>query len=167
MAPEEAEAAAPEEAAAEAEAGEDTAAEEPEGSFISRYGDHVRNTFLAGVNGVITWPADPVMLAVEPTEEMRSMPGGVVTGPVVGFFAGTLLGVYRLVTGTMDIALCPAELLPDVQPRAPLSGDPRLGAPGLTRSAKRAKGERSQSQAERAASRRRAKSIASGARSEP
>jgi hypothetical protein len=112
VAPEEAEAAAPE----EAEVGEETAAEEPEGSFISRYGDHVRNSFLAGVNGVITWPADPVMLAVEPTEEMRSMPGGVVTGPVVGFFAGTLLGVYRLVTGTMDIALAPLSFFPMFSP---------------------------------------------------
>jgi len=116
VAPEEAEAAAPEEAAGEAEVGEETAAEEPEGSFISRYGDHVRNSFLAGVNGVITWPADPVMLAVEPTEEMRSMPGGVVTGPVVGFFAGTLLGVYRLVTGTMDIALAPLSFFPMFSP---------------------------------------------------
>ena len=116
VAPEEAEAAAPEEAAAEPEAAEEAAAEEPEGSFISRYGNHVRNTFLAGVNGVITWPADPVMLAVRPTEEMRSMPGGVVTGPVTGFFAGTLLGVYRLVTGTMDIALAPLSFFPMFSP---------------------------------------------------
>jgi hypothetical protein len=116
VAPEEAEAAAPEEEPAEAETAEEDAAEEAEGSFISRYGNHVRNTFLAGVNGVITWPADPVMLAVEPTDEMRSMPGGVVTGPVTGFFAGTLLGVYRLVTGTMDIALAPLSFFPMFSP---------------------------------------------------
>lgn len=112
--PEEAEAEAP--AEAEAEAPEEAAAEEPEGSFISRYGNHVRNTFLAGVNGVITWPADPVMLAVRPTEEMRSMPGGVVTGPVTGFFAGTLLGVYRLVTGSLDVALAPLSFFPMFSP---------------------------------------------------
>jgi hypothetical protein len=116
VAPEEAEPAVPEEAPAEAETGEEAAAEESEGSFISRYGDHVRNTFLAGVNGIITWPADPVMLAVRPTDEMRSMPGGVVTGPVTGFFAGTLLGVYRLVTGTMDIALAPLSFFPMFSP---------------------------------------------------
>jgi hypothetical protein len=114
VAPEEAEAAAPEQA--EAETAGEGAEEGAEGSFISRYGNHVRNTFLAGVNGVITWPADPVMLAVQPTEEMRSMPGGVVTGPVTGFFAGTLLGVYRLVTGTMDIALAPLSFFPMFSP---------------------------------------------------
>jgi hypothetical protein len=125
---EEAAAAAPEEAAeepaAEEQATEEKApAEEPaaeeeeaEEGFFSRWGNHVRNTFLAGVNGVITWPADPVMLAVEPTEEMRDMPGGVVTGPVVGFFAGTLLGAYRLGTGALDMVLCPLSFFPMFSP---------------------------------------------------
>ena len=95
---------------------EEAAEEEPEAGFWARYGHHVSNTFLAGVNGVITWPADPVMLAVKPTDEMRSMPGGVVTGPVTGFFAGTLLGVYRLATGALDIALCPLSFFPMFSP---------------------------------------------------
>jgi len=109
---------APEEAAADeaTSAPEEAAAEEPEPGFWARYGNHVRNTFLAGANGIITWPADPVMLAVRPTDEMRSMPGGVVTGPVTGFFAGTLLGVYRLVTGSLDIALCPLSFFPMFSP---------------------------------------------------
>ncbi|HEY8156980.1 MAG TPA: hypothetical protein VII72_22835 [Myxococcota bacterium] len=103
----------PEEAEA---APEEAAAEEPEAGFFRRYGHHVSNTFLAGVNGLITWPADPVMLAVRPTDEMREMPGGVVTGPVTGFFAGTLLGVYRLATGTLDVALCPLSFFPMFSP---------------------------------------------------
>jgi len=109
---------APAEATAEeaTTAAEEGAAEEPEAGFFARYGNHVRNTFLAGANGVITWPADPVMLAVRPTEEMRSMPGGVVTGPVTGFFAGTLLGVYRLVTGSLDLALAPLSFFPMFSP---------------------------------------------------
>jgi len=112
------EASAPEESAAEeaASAPEEAAAEESEPGFFARYGNHVRNSFLAGTNGIITWPADPVMLAVRPTEEMRSMPGGVVTGPVVGFFAGTLQGVYRLVTGALDVALCPLSFFPMFSP---------------------------------------------------
>lgn len=111
-------ASAPEEATAEeaASAPEEAAAEEPEAGFLARYGNHVRNTFLAGANGVITWPADPVMLAVRPTEEMRGMPGGVVTGPVTGFFAGTLLGVYRLVTGSLDLVLAPLSFFPMFSP---------------------------------------------------
>jgi hypothetical protein len=100
-------ASAPEEAAAD---------EESEPGFLARYGNHVSNTFLAGAHGIITWPADPVMLAVRPTDEMRSQPGGVVTGPVTGFFAGTLLGVYRLVTGALDVALCPLSFFPMFSP---------------------------------------------------
>jgi len=121
-APEEAPAAeaptAPEAAAAEevATAPEEAAAEEPEAGFFRRYGHHVSNTFLAGANGLITWPADPVMLAVNPTDEMRSMPGGVVTGPVTGFFAGTLQGIYRLATGALDVVLCPLSFFPMFSP---------------------------------------------------
>jgi hypothetical protein len=107
IAPEEAESAPEAEPAAEADA---------EPGFFVRYGNDVRNTFLAGTNGIITWPADPVMLAVRPTDEMREMPGGVVTGPVTGFFAGTLLGVYRLATGVLDIALCPLSFFPMFSP---------------------------------------------------
>jgi hypothetical protein len=108
----------PEEAPSEeAEAApEEAAAEEAEPGFFARYGNDVRNTFLAGVNGLITWPADPVMLAVRPTDEMRSMPGGVVTGPVTGFFAGTLLGIYRLATGALDVTLCPLSFFPMFSP---------------------------------------------------
>ena len=107
---------AEEEAAASEPAAEEAAAEEAEPGFAVRYAEHVGNTFLAGANGIITWPADPVMLAVRPTDEMRSMPGGVVTGPVTGFLAGTLQGVYRLVTGTLDIALCPLSFFPMFSP---------------------------------------------------
>ena len=119
----EAEAAAEPESAPEAEAEaapeEEAAAEEGEGGGIAGYGKHVANTFLAGVNGMITWPADPVMLAIKPTDEMKEMPGGVVTGPVTGFFAGTLQGVFRLFTGTLDVALAPFTFFPmfSIEPR--------------------------------------------------
>jgi len=99
------------------------AAEEPaeaaEAGGVVGYGKHVANTFLAGVNGVITWPADPVMLTLEPTDAMRGMPGGAATGHVVGFFAGTLQGVFRLFTGSLDIALCPLTFFPmfSIEPR--------------------------------------------------
>ena len=71
-------AAAPTEAAS---APEEAAAEEAEPGGLAQYGKHVRNTFLAGVNGVITWPADPVMLAIRPTDEMRSDAGRCRHGP--------------------------------------------------------------------------------------
>jgi hypothetical protein len=103
-------AASEEEVAAEEEAAED------EPGFLAQYGHDVANTFLAGANGLITWPADPVMLTVRPTDEMLDMPGGVVTGRMTGFFAGTLQGVYRLVTGVFDIALCPLSFFPMFSP---------------------------------------------------
>jgi hypothetical protein len=119
------------EQAASAPKAEAAAAEEPEsapaegaaeagaGGVLLGYGKHVANTFLAGVNGVITWPADPVMLAIQPTDPMRAMPGGVVTGHVVGFFAGTLQGLFRVFGGTLDIALCPLTFFPmfSIEPR--------------------------------------------------
>jgi hypothetical protein len=104
-------------AAAESAPEEEAAAEEEgEPGFISNWANHFRHTFLAGVNGVITWPADPVMLTVRPTEEMSSLPGGVVTGPLVGFGAGTLLGLYRLGMGAPDIALAPLSFFPMFSP---------------------------------------------------
>jgi hypothetical protein len=106
-------------AAAEESAPAEEPAEAAEAGGVVGYGKHVANTFLAGVNGVITWPADPVMLTIQPTDAMRGMPGGVVTGHVVGFFAGTLQGVFRLFTGTLDIALCPLTFFPmfSIEPR--------------------------------------------------
>jgi hypothetical protein len=107
------------EAAAEAAPEEEATAEEAEDGAFAGYGKHVANTFLAGVNGIITWPADPVMLAMKPTDEMRALPGGVVTGPVTGFFAGTLQGVFRLFTGSLDVALAPFTFFPmfSIEPR--------------------------------------------------
>lgn len=103
-------------AAEEASEGE---AEEGESGGIVGYGKHVANTFLAGANGMLTWPADPVMLAIEPTDDMKDMPGGVVTGPIVGFFAGTFQGAFRLFSGTLDVALCPFTFFPmfSIEPR--------------------------------------------------
>ncbi len=116
-------ASAPKAEAAAAEEQESAPAEETAetgaGGVLLGYGKHVANTFLAGVNGVITWPADPVMLTIQPTDAMRTLPGGVVTGHVVGFFAGTLQGVFRLFGGTLDIALCPLTFFPmfSIEPR--------------------------------------------------
>jgi hypothetical protein len=111
--------------ASDAEAGEEAAAEEAseseesESGGIVGYGKHVANTFLAGANGMLTFPADPVMLAIQPTDDMKALPGGVVTGPIVGFFAGTFQGVFRLFSGTMDVALCPFTFFPmfSIEPR--------------------------------------------------
>jgi len=61
-------------------------------------------------------PADPIALAIWPTDEMRAMPGGVVTGPVTGFFAGTVQGLYRFITGALDVAFCPLGIFSTFSP---------------------------------------------------
>jgi hypothetical protein len=76
----------------------------------------VANTFLGGLNGVVTAPADPVMLAIQPNDEMRAIPGGIVTGHILGFFAGTVQGVYRTLTGTLDVAFAPLAFFPMFSP---------------------------------------------------
>jgi hypothetical protein len=35
---------------------------------------------------------------------------------MTGFFAGTLQGVYRAVTGAVDVALCPLRFFPMFSP---------------------------------------------------
>jgi hypothetical protein len=115
---EEAAEAADDAAEATEEAGEEVeeAAEETEGGFFSDYGTDFKNTFLGGLNGLITFPADPVALAINPTDDMKSLPGGVVTGPVTGFFAGTLQGAYRYMGGSLDLLLAPFYVFPMFSP---------------------------------------------------
>jgi hypothetical protein len=107
-----------EEAAADESAAEatDEAGEEGEPGFLASYGNDVKTKFLGGTNGVITSFADPVALAVNPTDDMKAMPGGVVTGPVTGFFGGLLLGTYRLASGALDQVLAPFYIFPMLSP---------------------------------------------------
>ena len=65
------------------------------------------NKLAAGCNAAITWPADPVMFAIEGDEVFEDLPQPKVTGRIVGTFAGLLQGVYRLVTGVFDIVTSP------------------------------------------------------------
>jgi hypothetical protein len=81
--------------------------EDEEPGVFTEFGIEVKNHFLGGLNGVITFPADPVMMTVDPPETLRELPGGKVTGPFLGFFAGMLQGVYRVTMGALDMALAP------------------------------------------------------------
>jgi hypothetical protein len=91
---------------------------EPE-KAVANYEENVGYRFLTGLNSVLTFPADPVMSTIHPLEEFDSLPGAVVTRYFLGLGQGTLLGVYRLTTGALDIAFA------IFTPFATLSPEPR------------------------------------------
>lgn len=74
------------------------------------------NNLKAGVNGILTFPADPVALTITPPEKLEDMPGYPVTGRVVGLVAGTMLGGFRLIAGVYDIIVFPLWVLPTFSP---------------------------------------------------
>ena len=77
--------------------------EDDEPSAFEEYAFGTGQKFLAGLNGFITWPADPVMMTVESDEVFPEQ----VAGRAIGVLAGTLQGVYRLLQGAFDMVLCP------------------------------------------------------------
>jgi hypothetical protein len=74
------------------------------------------NNLKAGVNGILTFPADPVMLTIIPPEKLEDMPGYPVTGRICGLVAGTMLGGYRLLAGVYDVVTFPIWVLPTFSP---------------------------------------------------
>lgn len=92
---------------------EDDEEEEEPGAFRS-YLIERGNNFRGGLNGFITWPADPVMRTVEAPDMFPDWwpPFNYMTA----FLAGTFEGVYRLVMGTMDIVFTPVPKMPMLSP---------------------------------------------------
>lgn len=74
------------------------------------------NNALAGLNGLATFPADPVMSAVDPPEDFDELWGAPVTSHAIGFFHGTILMVYRATMGLADIAFSPFWVFPTLSP---------------------------------------------------
>jgi hypothetical protein len=62
----------------------------------------MQNRLKMGLNGVLTWPADPVMSAVDPPKALEE--AGFARYPL-GFGSGVLLMLYRLSMGLVDVAL--------------------------------------------------------------
>ena len=76
------------------------------------------NNVLAGFNGLLTAPADPVMSAIDPPGDFDGMWGAPVTSHTLGFFQGVLLLPYRVVMGALDIAFAPFWVFPTLSPEA-------------------------------------------------
>jgi hypothetical protein len=75
---------------------------------------------LMGINGLLTFPADPIVDTIFPPEDFEELPGKAVLGYPLGFVYGTGLGLYRATTGVIDILLTPLWVVPE------LSATPRF-----------------------------------------
>lgn len=76
------------------------------------------NNFYAGLNGMLTAPADPVMHVISPPEAFEELPFHPVTGRIVGVGSGTLMGFYRAAIGATDLAFTPFWVFPTLSPEA-------------------------------------------------
>ena len=76
------------------------------------------NNLLAGINGLVTFPVDPVNSSIYPPDEFDDLWGAPVTPHMAGFFQGTLLMLYRATMGALDIAFFPFWVFPTLSPEA-------------------------------------------------
>jgi hypothetical protein len=88
--------------------------EDEEPGAFREYLSERGNNFKGGLNGFLTWPADPVMATTEAKELFEGWwpPFNYVTA----FFAGTLQGLYRLGMGTVDMVFTPFPYMPMLSP---------------------------------------------------
>jgi hypothetical protein len=75
------------------------------------------HNLLIGLNGLLTFPADPVMMVVTPPEQLEDMPGFPVTGRIAGLFVGTLQGGYRAFSGATDVVTSVLIVIPSFSPQ--------------------------------------------------
>lgn len=103
---------------AAANAAKEQAAEESATAW-REYGSSVGTRYLVALNSLVTFPADPVMGAVQPMEEFNELPLAAGTKYPVGFVQGTMLSLYRASMGTFDVIFAP------LTPMKLLSPEPR------------------------------------------
>jgi ABC-type uncharacterized transport system permease subunit len=72
---------------------------------------------LIGLNGLLTFPADPVMMVVTPPEQLEDMPAFPVLGRIAGLVVGTLQGGYRAFSGATDVVTAAFIVVPSFSPQ--------------------------------------------------
>src|SRR6185503_19817156 len=70
----------------------------------------------AGVNGLLTAPADPIAYLIEPPEYFDEVPLPQLSGRVLGVVSGTMLAAKRAGLDVLDIALTPLWVVPTLSP---------------------------------------------------
>jgi hypothetical protein len=76
------------------------------------------NNLLAGITGLLTFPADPPASCIAPPEAFEDMFGAPVTSHALGCVQGSFLMVYRAVMGALDIAFFPLWVFPTLSPES-------------------------------------------------
>lgn len=76
------------------------------------------NNLFAGINGILTFPADPIVMLVTPPEDWEELPAHTVTSRLLALPAGVLLGTYRASMAVFDIAFFPFWAFPTMSPEA-------------------------------------------------
>ncbi len=77
------------------------------------------NNFVAGLNGIVTAPADPVMMALEPPAAFDDLPERWYwTAYPMGAITGILFMTYRAAMGVWDVVLTPFWVFPTLSPEA-------------------------------------------------
>jgi hypothetical protein len=74
------------------------------------------NNGLAGLQGLLTFPADPVIYAMDPPKDFEDLPGAPVLSPVLGMFTGIVMSTYRASMGLFDILFLPIWVMPTLSP---------------------------------------------------
>jgi hypothetical protein len=90
--------------------------EDDEPGVFVEYLRNTGNTFVGGFNGILTFPADPVAFTMEGDEVFSKFPAPSVTGRIVGFPAGLVQGLYRLMMGVCDVAFAVVPAMPMLSP---------------------------------------------------
>jgi hypothetical protein len=76
------------------------------------------NSLFAGINGLLTFPADPIVDVIEVSEDLQDLPLREVTGRVIGVFLGSGVGLYRATFAAADVLLFPLWVVPTLSPEA-------------------------------------------------
>jgi hypothetical protein len=76
------------------------------------------NSLFAGINGLLTFPADPIIDVVKVSEDLQDLPLKEVTGRVIGVFLGSGVGLYRATFAAADVLLFPLWVVPTLSPEA-------------------------------------------------
>jgi len=75
------------------------------------------NGFLAGINGILTAPADIVYSAIEPPGMFEEFPAAPVSSHFLGTVAGVFYTVDRIGWGVVDVVMTPLWVFPTLSPK--------------------------------------------------
>lgn len=89
-------------------------AEDDEPNAFQEYLSERVNNLKVGINGILTFPADPVAMAIDGPDILDGW--WTPAAHVFGFFGGLLQGGYRVMMGGLDVAFFPIPKMPILGP---------------------------------------------------